>query len=234
MGKRTETEIREIIKNCKRIEKEGGDVLAYLASEHYISPAATWHNLQKYDMRRSPDQMTSGKPEREGTRMETNGRGGQTKLKVEHRQLIEMVIKNREKGISERQTLQEFGYVNFRGKAQSLREWAQSHDTALYLRLTEEEEPAKVAESAPDPEEEHGELKEEDAEMTEETAAEETKKAEDGVDLRVVSVEGKFARWTMSDNRREITMMLPKELFTVRDLKMLRAEIDAVLKVWGA
>ena len=60
MKQRSYAEREKIAKRCVQIEKAGGDVLAYLAEEHYVSPAATWHNIQKYDLRRT--EFTDGKP----------------------------------------------------------------------------------------------------------------------------------------------------------------------------
>ena len=47
MEQRTAEERRRIRETCLRIEKKGGDVLEYLKSEHYISPRATWINMQR-------------------------------------------------------------------------------------------------------------------------------------------------------------------------------------------
>lgn len=62
MERRTEEEIRAIVKRCVEIEKEGGDVLAYLSSQHYISPYATWFNFQRGYLNRPVSRITSGKP----------------------------------------------------------------------------------------------------------------------------------------------------------------------------
>ena len=143
MHQRTPEEKKHILKNCLRIEKEGGDVLAYLASEHYVTPAATWHNMQKYDLRRAV--ILDGKP-----------KTGRTE-KYDKQELITKILENREKGISERATLREMGYKNPGEKYQQLKEWAMQNNTELYIRLTETREEAaefqtdtKKAETTPD------------------------------------------------------------------------------------
>lgn len=60
MKQRTEKERARIIEKCLDIEAEGGDVLAYLRGEHYVSPRATWMNIQKYDLGR--EVLRDGKP----------------------------------------------------------------------------------------------------------------------------------------------------------------------------
>ena len=60
MKQRTKEERARIIERCLDIEAEGGDVLAYLRGEHYVSPRATWMNIQKYDLGR--EVLRDGKP----------------------------------------------------------------------------------------------------------------------------------------------------------------------------
>lgn len=60
---RTEAEKAAIVRRCVEIEQAGGDVLAYLSSEHYITPRATWWNFQREWLhRRYPK---DGKPRKE-------------------------------------------------------------------------------------------------------------------------------------------------------------------------
>jgi hypothetical protein len=62
-NKRTKQEKARIIEKCLDIEAEGGDVLGYLRDmEHYVSPGATWFNIQRIDLARDPYHRTSGKP----------------------------------------------------------------------------------------------------------------------------------------------------------------------------
>ena len=62
MPKRTDEERAEIARRCREIEKGGGDVLGYIKSLGYISPRATWYNLQKEFLGRDANHLTEGHP----------------------------------------------------------------------------------------------------------------------------------------------------------------------------
>jgi hypothetical protein len=64
MTQRTDEERSAILSRCIELEKNGGDVLEYLASQHYISPRATWINFQR-EMGRKSYEWTNGKPNQE-------------------------------------------------------------------------------------------------------------------------------------------------------------------------
>ena len=64
MTQRTDEERSAIMQKCIELEKNGGDVLEYLASQHYISPRATWINFQR-EMGRKSYEWTNGKPNQE-------------------------------------------------------------------------------------------------------------------------------------------------------------------------
>lgn len=56
---RTEKELDAIVKHCVELEKVGGDIYGYLMSQHYITPRATWLNLQRERLgRRNPSEPT--------------------------------------------------------------------------------------------------------------------------------------------------------------------------------
>ena len=59
---RTEEEKAEIVRHCVELEQSGGDILAYLWSQNYISPRATWCNFQREWLGRKPYEYTDGKP----------------------------------------------------------------------------------------------------------------------------------------------------------------------------
>ena len=60
---RSWAQMEAFAKECKRIEKEGGDVLGYIR-ENWPSytPRGTWYNLQRECLGRKPHQMTEGRP----------------------------------------------------------------------------------------------------------------------------------------------------------------------------
>lgn len=55
-------EIWAIVEKCIVIERAGGDVLAFLSENGYVTPGATWVNMQKRYMHRAQANLTSGKP----------------------------------------------------------------------------------------------------------------------------------------------------------------------------
>ena len=65
---RTEEEKSAIVAHCLELERTGGDILAYLWSENYISPRATWCNFQREWLGRKPYQYTDGKPKKKKER----------------------------------------------------------------------------------------------------------------------------------------------------------------------
>ena len=65
---RTQEEKSAIVAHCLELERTGGDILAYLWSENYISPRATWCNFQREWLGRKPYQYTDGKPKKKKER----------------------------------------------------------------------------------------------------------------------------------------------------------------------
>lgn len=63
-AQRSTDERMRIARECLKIERAGGDVLAYLISENYYTPRATWINLQREFLRRKPHEYTDGKPKK--------------------------------------------------------------------------------------------------------------------------------------------------------------------------
>ena len=66
---RTFEEKSEILAHCLELERTGGDILAYLWSENYLTPRATWFNYQREWLHRKPYEYTDGKPKK---KKETN------------------------------------------------------------------------------------------------------------------------------------------------------------------
>ena len=61
---RTFEEKSEILAHCLELERTGGDILAYLWSENYLTPRATWFNYQREWLHRKPYEYTDGKPKK--------------------------------------------------------------------------------------------------------------------------------------------------------------------------
>ncbi len=76
--RRTPDEIVDIVNHCVELEESGGDILAYLWSENYVTPRATWCNFQREWLGRKPYEYTDGKPknrkeEKEMARIKKDG-----------------------------------------------------------------------------------------------------------------------------------------------------------------
>lgn len=63
---RTFEEKAAIVEHCIELEKTGGDILGYLWSENYLTPRATWCNIQREWLGRKPYEFTDGKPKKKG------------------------------------------------------------------------------------------------------------------------------------------------------------------------
>lgn len=102
---RSWAQMEAFAKECKRIEKEGGDVLGYIR-ENWPSytPRGTWYNLQRECLGRKPHQMTEGRPrkiEKEETEVKRHGDAVEMAMSV---------IQVHKKGGDVRKHLLEHGY----------------------------------------------------------------------------------------------------------------------------
>lgn len=111
MPKRTDEERAEIAKRCREIEKGGGDVLGYIKSLGYISPRATWYNLQKEFLGRDVNHLTEGHPTED------------KRQKTRQQMLIEIMDVIDQDG-DPLAYLADIGYVNPGSAWSSLKKWA--------------------------------------------------------------------------------------------------------------
>lgn len=131
---RTPEEREKIAEKCIQLEKEGGDILEYLRSEGYISPRATWRNIQREKLGRRQIDYTNGRPmkKKEGGAM--NEKTMEARLK-RLESLKEQIID----GVGVRAALSSMGYT---GKSagqtyRQIRAFAKEHDPEFYARLPE-------------------------------------------------------------------------------------------------
>ena len=148
MTQRTNEEIRTIVARCVEIEKEGGDVLGYLRSEHYVTPRATWYNFQREWLHRKPGEYTEGKPGKGGTKKMS------VTMKAERQKRLEDLKARISGGMGIREALADMGY---RGKGagqtyRQIRNFAMAYDPEalgmLPERISDAEKRAKVIEPA--------------------------------------------------------------------------------------
>ena len=105
---RTDEEKAAILRECLRLEKEGGDILGYLWSQDYITPRATWCNYQREWLGRKPYQYTDGKPKkkRRGT---MNGMDSKTRAARQKR--LDDLKERISAGMGIRAALADMGYT---------------------------------------------------------------------------------------------------------------------------
>jgi len=128
---RTPEEKKRILKKCLEIENEGGNVLAYLVSEDYMSPSGTWYRMQKEMLGRKHPK--SGRPKKNGETKEQM----QDRLR---REQIRKIVQAAEEGKSIRNALHNMGYrePNYQDQKYSfLREYAEKWEPELYAKMPE-------------------------------------------------------------------------------------------------
>jgi hypothetical protein len=129
---RTEAEKQRIFHRCLEIERQGGDIIAYLKSENYISPRATWHNFQRCYTKRKPEEFTSGRPTNKGeTDMEKTERPGRIQILAE-------IIEEMKKGVHPYDALKQYGYANVAQAYTDIRQYARDKAPDLYEAIPEE------------------------------------------------------------------------------------------------
>lgn len=107
----------ELAKECIKIEKRGGDVLAYLKSQGKISPRGTWFRIQKEILERKDHQMTDGH-ENESLK---NG------IRRSREENMEIILKAIEEKRSPLQALRELGYKKPENIYRDTKEWILDH-----------------------------------------------------------------------------------------------------------
>lgn len=124
---RTKEDRRRIVEKCLEIEKRGGDVIAYLRDEeHYVSAKSTWHNMQKYDLGRSENQITSGAP---SERIYTLGKYR------DRNEVAEMCMKAIGEGQSPIEVMKMVGYTNPGQSWLDLKVWMKKTKPEMYAQI---------------------------------------------------------------------------------------------------
>ena len=135
---RTPEERMAIAQRCVQLEQEGGDILAYLWSENYLTPRATWCNIQREFLGRKPYEFTDGKPKKE---QERNYMQRASNLTDEQRKkACEIAIE----GGDPRDYLQECGIRDPQSRWWAIKEWAKKTQPALYQKI-----PARIGSKGP-------------------------------------------------------------------------------------
>lgn len=123
---RSKAEKLEFAKACERIEKRGGDVLAYVEREYpSYTPRATWYMLQREYLNRK--QLTEGRPK------ENRGEKDMGKMMDMANEVMDAYAR----GENIYDWLETHGYANASSTWFQLKQAAKKNDPELYARMCE-------------------------------------------------------------------------------------------------
>lgn len=123
---RSKAEKLEFAKACERIEKRGGDVLAYVEREYpSYTPRATWYMLQREYLNRK--QLTEGRPK------ENRGEKDMGKMMDMANEVMDAYAS----GENIYDWLEAHGYANASSTWFQLKQAAKKNDPELYARMCE-------------------------------------------------------------------------------------------------
>jgi len=123
---RSKAEKLEFAKACERIEKRGGDVLAYVEREYpSYTPRATWYMLQREYLNRK--QLTEGRPK------ENRGEKDMGKMMDMANEVMDAYAR----GENIYDWLEAHGYANASSTWFQLKQAAKKNDPELYARMCE-------------------------------------------------------------------------------------------------
>ena len=131
-AQRSTEERMRIARECLKIERAGGDVLAYLLTENYYTPRATWYNLQREFLRRKPHEYTEGKPKK-GERMNNMALTNEQRLKAG-----QIAID----GGDPRPYLEECGILNTTATWYTVKEWLKKNHPEMADKVPDKLKPA--------------------------------------------------------------------------------------------
>lgn len=126
--RRTPDEIVDIVNHCVELEESGGDILAYLWSENYVTPRATWCNFQREWLGRKPYEYTDGKPKQKGV---NNMAGKRIITDAQKLKAVEIAIS----GGSPCNYLKSLGAKNPSGMWHNIKHWFSVHNPELYAKI---------------------------------------------------------------------------------------------------
>ena len=118
---RTEEDELDFAKACMVIEKQGGDVLAYIAKEYpSYTPRPVWYRLQRDYLKRKPFQITEGRPKKKGTNCMRKARGS-----IE--ESAAALVACMKSGNNPRECLEDLGYTNLNTALSNIRKYAREN-----------------------------------------------------------------------------------------------------------
>ena len=126
--RRTPEEIEKIVDHCVELEQNGGDILAYLWSENYMTPRATWCNFQREWLGRKPYQYTDGKPKKERKIMSI------TRVKLTDEDRLETCL-IAIRGGNPRKHLEQLGSSDPQGTWSKVKAWCADKKPEVYAKI---------------------------------------------------------------------------------------------------
>ena len=126
--RRTPEEIEAIVDHCVELEQSGGDILAYLYSENYMTPRATWCNFQREWLGRKRYQYTEGKPTKEKKNMST------TRVKLTDEDRLETCL-IAIRGGDPRKHLEQLGSSDPQGTWSKVKAWCADKKPEVYAKI---------------------------------------------------------------------------------------------------
>ena len=142
---RTQEQRKAIANECVRIEKEGGDVLAYLKGKGFLyTTESVWRNLQTEILHRAPGSVTDGKPKEAKD--------------MNDRKEIAYALRDGyyENGEEIRSFLEDCGYSDPSNGLSSVKDWAKKNDPECYkaikdltVRGPQKRKPSETAQNGP-------------------------------------------------------------------------------------
>ena len=142
---RTQEQRKAIADECVRIEKEGGDVLAYLKGKGFLyTTESVWRNLHTEILHRAPGSVTDGKPKEAKD--------------MNDRKEIAYALRDGyyENGEEIRSFLEDCGYADPSNGLSSVKDWAKKNDSECYeairnltIRGPQKRKPSETAQNGP-------------------------------------------------------------------------------------
>ena len=123
---RSYAEIQEFVKECVRIERDGGDVQEYIrVNWPSYSPRATWYNLQRQYLGRNKDHFTEGRPRELPTKRKEGDE--MRKGKTSQADTAQAVINCLESRGNLRDCLSGLGFANVSSALRNVKAWVRKN-----------------------------------------------------------------------------------------------------------
>ena len=120
-----------IAEHCVKLEKEGGDILKYLWEQNYLTPRATWYNIQREYLGRKRYEYTDGKPNKKKEKkkfMNPNQKQFTAEQKAE---CVRIAIE----GGDPKPYIKSLGFKNPPGAWHNVKEWYRRNDPEMFRKI---------------------------------------------------------------------------------------------------